>query len=144
MGTKRERLIKISQFGQWARIKRLQNLEDTNEIVELLNTSKQFLYMVENGYKQPPEKWLPILIEHYNLNEAEAEELTDIFLMTRHQISIKVNSKTPLYLRRLFATMERKIYYIDDETAQEIIKILENREDEINKRKWQNEKTNCD
>ena len=67
--------MSYTKFGEFMRILRIKNHEVMGDTAELLNCMVPFVSSVENGRKNVPETWAPILIEHYHLNSTEKEEL---------------------------------------------------------------------
>ena len=59
--------MKYSKFGEFARFLRMQNHQVMGNMAEILNVSVPFLSAVETGKKNVPAKWLPMLVNYYQL-----------------------------------------------------------------------------
>ncbi len=118
--------MSYTSFGEYMRVLRIKNHELMSDIAELLNVSVPFLSAVENGKKNVPSDWIPKIVEHYNLNEAEQQALIDAIeeSKTYHKLNTlnagPLQRKAALQFVRSFATM-------DDDTSRAILRLLKNK-----------------
>ena len=54
--------MSYSKFGEFMRILRIKNHEIMGDTARLLKVSVPFLSAVENGKKNVPKDWIPILV----------------------------------------------------------------------------------
>ncbi len=93
------------------------------DLATTLGTSTPNISAVETGKKNVPQSWIPIIVDHYNLNADEVCELnqsikeSQTYLKLNMQNSSNTKRKTALQFARSFEEM-------DDETAEKIMKLL--------------------
>ena len=116
--------MSYTKFGEFVRLLRVKNHEVMGDMAKLLGTSTSNLSAVENGKKNVPKGWIPIIVEHYNLEGESVQNLYKAIEDSRTQMKLDlknvdtVKRKTALQFARSFENM-------DDETAQNIMKLLE-------------------
>lgn len=86
------------------------------DLANVLDTSLPFMSAVENGKKNVPSAWIPKIIEHYNLNSSEIEELNNAVEESKTQM--KLNLINTSGEKRIAALQfARSFEDMDDETA---------------------------
>jgi len=113
-----------TQYGEFIRVQRIKNHEVMGDLAAVLNTNTPFISAVENGKKNVPEDWIPKIINHYNLNEAEQEELKIAIENSKTQAKIML-TKASVAKREAALKFARSFENMDEETASRIMKILE-------------------
>lgn len=116
-----------TKFGEFMRILRVKNHEVMGDTAKLFGVKLPFISTVESGKRNVPEEWIPIIIEHYALNEIEQEELKQAVEDSRTQVKINL-VQTDNYQREMALLFQRSFDNIDEETAKKIIDILDNKE----------------
>ncbi len=119
--------MSYTKFGEFVRVLRVKHHEVMGDVADLLGCKVPFLSSVENGKKNVPETWAPILIEHYHLNSEEQADLYQSIEESKTQIKIDLRSAWP-HQRLAAAQFQRSFEKMDEETANAIMKLL-NRED---------------
>ena len=116
--------MSYSKFGEYVRILRIKHHEVMGDMAEFLGVSTPFLSAVENGKKNVPKEWKEVLSKHYDLNENEKAELEKAIeeSKTQEKIVLKDSSEKQRVAAIEFA---RSFENISDETAEEIIRLLE-------------------
>lgn len=117
-----------TKYGEFIRILRVKHHEVMGDTAKLLNCMVSFVSSVESGKKNVPETWATILIEHYQLNEAEQAELYEAIEDSKTQVKLNLTSAT-FSQRKLAVQFQRSFEKLDDETANAIIELL-NKEDD--------------
>ena len=113
-----------TKFGEFVRLLRVKNHEVMGDMARFLGTSTSTLSAVENGKKNVPQNWIPAIINHYNLNEAEVQALESA--IEESKTHMKLNMQKTSYIKRKTALQfARSFEGMDDETAQKIMKLLE-------------------
>ena len=56
-----------TKYGEFMRILRIKAYEVMGDTAKLLNVRLPFVSAVENGKRNVPAEWVPLLIEHYQL-----------------------------------------------------------------------------
>ncbi len=117
-------MMNYTPFGEFFRMLRIKHREILNDASALLHVSSAYVSSVECGKRPVPEEWIKIIADHYKLNEKEQKELADA--VERSKTSIKINLSTATYPQRAAAIQfQRSFDDMDDDTANEIIKIIE-------------------
>lgn len=116
--------MSYTKFGEFMRIQRVKNHEVMGDTAKLLDVKLPFVSTVESGKRNVPEEWIPILIEHYNLNAEEQAELSEAVEQSKTQIKINLVSTTNTQ-RRLAVQFQRSFEKLDEDTAAAIIKLLD-------------------
>lgn len=80
-----------TQFGVFLKKLRLNNNELIKDMAKKLDVSPSFLSRVENGKKDIPDVWYKKIIDLYNLNEKEQNDLKQA--INNPQKDLKINSK---------------------------------------------------
>ena len=116
--------MSYTKYGEYIRILRIKYHEVMGDLANVLDTSLPFMSAVENGKKNVPSAWIPKIIEHYNLNSSEIEELNDAVEESKTQM--KLNLINTSGEKRIAALQfARSFEDMDDETARSIMEILE-------------------
>ena len=116
-----------SKYGELMRILRIKNREVMADTAKLLGVKLPFVSAVESGKKNVPEEWISVLVERYGLNDAEQAELREAVENSKTQMKINLVAATNTQ-RRLAVQFQRSFEKLDDETAAEILSLL-NKED---------------
>lgn len=116
-----------TKFGEFMRIQRIKHHEVMGDTAELLQVKLPFVSTVESGKRNVPEEWIPVLIEHYNLNTEEQTELVEAVELSKTQVKINLVSANNCQ-RRLAVQFQRSFEKLDEDTATAIINLL-NKED---------------
>ena len=80
-----------TQFGVFLKKLRLNNKELMKDMAEKLDVSPSFLSKVENGKEDIPDVWYKKIIDLYNLNDKEKDELKQA--INSPQKDLKTNHK---------------------------------------------------
>ena len=116
--------MSYTRFGEFVRLLRVKNHEVMGDMADLLGTSTPNLSAVENGKKNVPKNWIPIIIEHYKLNDDQIEELKEAICESRTQMKINMQNSGVIQ-RQTAVQFARSFDGMDDETALKIMKLLE-------------------
>jgi len=119
--------MSYTSFGEFMRTLRVKNHEIMGDTANLLNCMISFVSSVENGKKNVPETWAPIIIDHYNLNDSQQKELYNAIEESKTQVKINLSSASGSQ-RKLAIQFQRSFEKLDDKTANAILELL--REDE--------------
>ncbi len=112
-----------TKFGELMRILRVKHHEVMGDIAELLDVSTSFLSAVENGKKNVPAGWFPIIVKHYALTKEEQDELNEAIENSKIQIKLDLSGSSD---RQRDAALQfaRSFGDIDEDTAQKILELL--------------------
>lgn len=91
---------KLSRFGRFVRIRRIEKSVLLYEMAEVLGVSSAMLSGVETGRKKFPPDWESEIIEFLELNESEREELRSALLSDKsnNNSSVVSNNEIPYYV----------------------------------------------
>lgn len=112
-----------TRFGEELRILRTRRHQNQRDMADVLGVSENFLSMVEKGKKPIPEKWIDLLTDHYHLKPYPRQLLIDAAEASKIRIKIDLKG-VPLYKRDLAVLFERYFNLINKDTAESIMKIL--------------------
>lgn len=104
----------VTQFGKFCRKLRIDKDELLFDMAKKLGVSSAFLSGVENGRKKPPIAWKEELVDLYDLNPSEEEELERLIFEARNTDSIDMSKFTSeeknmmLQFARKINTVNRK------------------------------------
>lgn len=115
-----------TKFGEYMRVLRIRNHEVMGDVATLLNVKTSFLSAVENGKKNVPEEWIPIISKHYALSEQEKKELLESIDLSRTYYKLQTLNASSSQ-RELACCFARSFEELDDETAKNILKFLSNK-----------------
>ena len=115
--------MSYTKFAEFLRILRIKNHENMGDTAKLLGVNVAFVSAVENGKKNVPEDWIDKLVNHYNLNEQEKEELIRAIEDSKTTSKISLVS-APSFKRRVALQFQRSFDTIDEETARKILDLL--------------------
>ena len=116
-----------TKYGEFMRVLRVKAHEVMGDTAKLLGVKVPFVSAVESGKRNVPEGWVPILIEHYDLDAAGQAELRDAIESSKTQMKINLISASNTQ-RRLAVQFQRSFENLDEDTAEAIMKLL-NKED---------------
>lgn len=116
-----------TKFGEFVRVLRVKNHEVMGDMAIFLDTTTPYLSAVENGKKNIPKEWKDKIIEHYNLQGEELDALEEAIEISKTQRKIDLKTSTDAQ-REVALEFQRSFNNIDAETAKEIIKLLEGKQ----------------
>ena len=96
-------------------------------MAKMLGVKVPFLSAVENGKKNVPVEWINKIVDYYNLDSGEQERLKEAIEESKTQYKIKAQNAGKLQ-RKAAVQFARSFDNIDDETAERIIELLNNKE----------------
>ena len=120
--------MKYTKFGELFKIYRIKNGETLYDASKFLGVTNSFVSAVELGKKKVPKKWFKIIVQHYNLTEDEADELETAIRDSKNNIKVNLSNSSS-FQRNLAMAFQRSFDGISEETANEIIRLLNNRSD---------------
>ena len=113
----------LTEFGKALRRIRLDSNELLKDMADKLGVSSAYLSAVENGKKKATQSMLRQIIEIYNLTKNEEEQLQDAFQRSQDEVRLDMSGMTS-NRHDLALVFARRISTIDDESIEEILKIL--------------------
>ena len=115
--------MKFTEFGEYFRILRIKHKEVLKDASNFLGISCSFISSVECGKKPIPAEWFDKLVNHYGLNEKQQIELKEAIDKSAKTVKLNIEHATPTR-KDLAVQFQRSFDELDEETANEIIKIL--------------------
>ncbi len=112
-----------TKFGEFMRILRVKHHEVMGDVAKLLGVKTPFLSAVENGKKNVPIEWIPIITEHYTLTDEEQAELRETIEHSKTQIKLDLSGSSA-YQRDAALQFARSFGEIDENTAKKILELL--------------------
>ena len=115
--------MSYTKFGEFMRVLRVKNHEVMGDTAKLLDVKIPFVSAVESGKRNVPDGWFSLIVEHYNLNEIEQAELLQAIEDSKTQAKISL-VLVPQNKRQVALQFQRSFEQLDDDTVNEIMKIL--------------------
>lgn len=116
--------MNYTPFGEYFRILRIKHHEVLNDAKEFLGVTCAYISSVECGKRAVPSDWKDKIIEHYNLNEKEIVELEESIIKSATSIKLGLVNTNSVQ-RNVAIQFQRSFDNLDDESAKQIIEILE-------------------
>lgn len=112
-----------TKFAEFLRILRIKNHETMGDTAKLMDVNVAFVSAVESGKKNVPHEWVDKIVQHYNLNANERNEL--LKAISDSKTSSKIDLTTaPNYRRQVALQFQRSFDEIDEDTAKKIMELL--------------------
>lgn len=113
----------VNSFGKFCRKLRIDEGQLLAEMAKELGVSSAFLSKVENGGKKPPRDWRNKLIELYQLDENQIEELDDCLFEAINSRSIDM-SEYSNENREMLLSFARRLDTMDTKKKDQIKRLL--------------------
>lgn len=110
----------VNNFGKFCRKLRIDNDELLYDMAEKLGVSSAFLSKVENGRKKPPKDWENLLIQKYDLNLVQTEELKKSIFEAQNYDSIDI-SEMEENDRIMMLSFARKFNQLDKKKIKDLL-----------------------
>ena len=81
----------INNFGKFCRKLRIDKGELLYDMATKLEVSSAFLSKVENGKKKPPKEWRELIIDLYDLNAKQIQQLDQYLYEAQNYDSIDIS-----------------------------------------------------
>ena len=118
--------MSYTSFGEFVRILRIKNHQVMGDMARILDVKIPFLSAVENGKKNVPIGWADKLANNYNLSLEEQKKLNIAIDESKTQYKIQMEG-AGINQRRAALQFARSFDNMDDETAQKILSLLNNK-----------------
>ena len=115
--------MKLTEFGKFTRKLRIEKGELLKDMAEKLDVTVSYLSAVEVGKRNIPEKWEKKLVDAYQLNENESENLRDSIHYSKKDVKINVE-KLDREDKDLVLLLARKLETLDSKEKKELKSIL--------------------
>jgi transcriptional regulator with XRE-family HTH domain len=113
----------LTPFGKAVRKYRIDRGETQGVAAEALGVSVTFFSAIETGKKNVPESVMSALIQHFELDCQQADELRHLAETSRAQVKLDV-TRVDAQTRELVAGFARKFDSLDEEQIRKIREIL--------------------
>ena len=117
-----------TSFGEFMRILRIRNHEVMGDTAKFLGVKVPFISAVESGKRNVPGNWIPRIIDHYNLDASEQNQLINAVENSRTQMKLDLSSANSLQ-RKVAIQFQRSFEKLDDDTAEAIMDLLKKEDD---------------
>lgn len=115
----------ITQFGKFCRKLRIDRDELLRDMADILGVTSSYLSAVENGKRNVPKKWVPILTDVYGLDNAQQQELIQAIEASEIEKELRIDlSGYNNEDSRMLKALARKFSDFDDETKAQLMDIL--------------------
>ena len=117
-----------TKYGEFMRVLRVKEHEVMGDTAKMLGVKIPFVSAVESGKRNVPEEWVPMIVEHYKLDQEKEAELLDAIESSKTQMKLNLVHASNTQ-RRLAVQCQRSFERLDEDTAEAIMKLL-NKEDQ--------------
>jgi transcriptional regulator with XRE-family HTH domain len=113
----------ISEFGIFVRKIRINKNDSLRDMAKKLNISAAFLSSMEVGRKTIPIEYIDKIVNLYNLNDGQKDELIDAINKTNNEVNLELDkmNKSQQEVSLIFA---RKIKTADPKLIEKLKNIL--------------------
>ncbi len=111
----------VNNFGKFCRKLRIDKDELLYDMAGKLGVSSAFLSKVENGRKKPPKEWREILIDSYELNAKQVQELDQCMYEAQNYDSIDISNWAESD-KMMMLSFARKFNAIDKNALRKFLK----------------------
>ena len=118
--------MSYTKFGEYVRVLRVKNHEVMGDMAKALGVAIPFLSAVECGKKNVPKEWVDVISRRYHLSEGERADLIASVEESRTQVKMNLVGSNN-YQRKAAISFARSFEDMDEETANKIIDLLENK-----------------
>lgn len=118
-----------TKYGEFMRVLRVKHREVMGDLAKLFDVKVPFISAVESGKRNVPDNWIPLIISHYQLSEEEQRELQEAIAESKTQIKMDLTGAGSPQ-RRLAIQFQRSFDNLDDKTAEALMKLLQQQEDQ--------------
>lgn len=112
----------LTRFGKQLRKLRIDRGEKLKDMADRLGVTRAYLSAVENGKRTVPDAWVYEIIESYDLNNSEAQELQRAAYENKSDLTIDLSNTENAEVALSFA---RKFRQLTLEQADELQKMLD-------------------
>ena len=123
LNAKRRIKMGYTRFGKTIRKLMIDNEENLGTLAEMFNVTTAFVSAVLIGKKPVPEGWYSKLCDHYNLNDAEKDDLYDAYCDTKNTIKLDVTNFQTCK-KKLALQFQRKLPELSEEELKSLFDIL--------------------
>lgn len=102
----------VNNFGKFCRKLRIDKNQLLYDMAKCLGVSSAFLSKVENGKKKPPKEWRELIINAYDLNAEEIQQLDQCMYEAQNYDSIDISYMNDND-RMMMLSFARKFNHID-------------------------------
>ena len=113
----------LTELGKQLRILRIKYNEILKDMASKLGITSAYLSAIENGKREPTQKFMQTLFSKYNVSDDEKEQIENAYYNTVESISINLSNQTQAQ-RDLSFVFARKFDTLSDEEINKIIKLL--------------------
>lgn len=117
----------LTELGKELRKIRINNNEILKDMASKLGITSAYLSAIENGKREPTNKFMETLFSMYNISSEDKKNLTQAFQSTIDNISINLSNQTQEH-KDLGLVFARKFDGLTQDQINKLIKIL-NKED---------------
>ncbi|MGN7478929.1 helix-turn-helix domain-containing protein [Solibacillus silvestris] len=120
----------LTQFGKFCRKLRIDNGELLKDMANKLEVTSSYLSAVENGKRNVPQEWPTKIIDFYELDQEQQQELQKVIQESKKELRIDFSNydnedkQVLMALAREFKDMDQ----VDKDTIKSILLSLKNKE----------------
>lgn len=110
----------VNNFGKFCRKLRIDKNQLLYDMAKSLGVSSAFLSKVENGKKKPPKEWRELIINAYELNAEEIQQLDQCMYEAQNYDSIDISYMNDND-RMMMLSFARKFNHIDKKKLKQFL-----------------------
>ena len=113
----------VTNLGRFLRKIRIDKDEILKDMADHFGVTASYLSAVENGIRPMPERWKPIIIDKYQLNKEQQNELQKLIIESTDTVHINL-ANADYQNKELALAFARKATDLSDEMVKNIQKLL--------------------
>ena len=117
----------LTALGKALRILRIENDEILKTMAEKLGITSAYLSAIENGKREPTQKFMDNLFSVYDLSPSQQNDFLDAFHETVESVQIRLSNRN-VQQKNLGLVFARKFDTLSDEQITDLIRVLNKEE----------------
>lgn len=113
----------LTSLGKYLRMFRIQQNELLKDMADKLVVTSAYLSSVENGKREPTKKLVDTIVEKYDLQGNDKQELYTAYYETINEVTVKIDNASD-NKKMLGIAFARKFDSLDQKQIDNIFKIL--------------------
>ena len=116
--------MQYTPFGEFFKVLRVKHREILSDASKFLGVSSAYISSVECGKRPVPDEWVDLIVAHYKLSDKEKQKLLEAIENSKTVIKFNLTTASTAQ-RRTIIQLQRSFEDVDEDVAEEILKILE-------------------
>ena len=116
--------MKYTKFAKYVRKLMIDNDENLSDLSKVFDVSISFVSSVFVGKKVIPEKWIDLIVSHYNLDKDQENQLINLYGESKDSLKIDMSTLNN-ERKQMVVQFQRKLESLSDTDVETLQKIFE-------------------